>query len=59
MVYCFSSVLRKLNGNFILTPTVCIPFYDRIVPELQSGELDIQQDLKPKITPAKLTKKFI
>ena len=36
-----------------------IPFYDWIVPELQSGELRIQQHLKPKIKPAKLTTKCI
>ena len=35
-----------------------IPFYDWIVPELQSGELQIKQNLMSKIKPAKLTTKM-
>ena len=41
-----------------LRATLRIPFYDWIVPKLQSGKLQIQQNLKPKIKPGKLTTKM-
>ena len=62
----FSSILVTKQANFTnlavffkkknnsLTNT---PFYDKIVPEFQLGKLQIQQNLKPKINPVKLTTK--
>ena len=45
----------KREGSWF---TSIIPFYDWIVPELQSGEFRIQQNLKSKIKLAKLTTKM-
>ena len=44
--------------HLLLRAALRIPFYDWIVPELQSAKFQIQQNLKPKIKPGKLTTKM-